>query len=49
MSHLGCIGLGNKLQKPKKGPWSLGEKNKGNVGSGGGVCSQEGEALRHTV
>lgn len=24
MSHLGCVGSGDKLQKQKKGPWSLG-------------------------
>ena len=32
MSQLGCIGSGNKLQKPKEGPWSLGEgKGKGSM------------------
>ena len=25
MSQLGCVDSGNKLQKQKKGPWSLGE------------------------
>ena len=30
VSQLGCMGSGNKIQKQKKGPWSLGE-NKAKV------------------
>ena len=26
MSHLVYVGLGNKLQRQKKGPWSLGKR-----------------------
>ena len=28
MSQLSCVASGNKLQRQKKGPWSLGEKER---------------------
>ena len=35
MSKLGCVGLGKKLQRQKKGPWSLGERKAKATGSWG--------------
>ena len=34
VSQLGCVGSGNKLQRQKKSPWSLGEKKAKNTPPG---------------
>ena len=31
MSHLGCVDSGDKLQRRKKGAWSLGERQQGHM------------------
>ena len=53
MSQLGCVGSGNKLQKQKKGPWSLGkgEREKGMrlEGSRGGQRLGTPNPADHTV
>lgn len=43
MSHLGCMGSGNKLQRQKKVPWNLGERKQGPRERWGkaGVCFKE--------
>ena len=46
MSKLGCIGSGNKFQKQKKGPWSLGDRKAKVSGQGWGGVGVGGEAAR---
>ena len=48
VSQLCCVGSGNKLQKQKKGPWSLGKARIMCLGGRRGgpemwACSREGE------
>ena len=47
VSRLGCVGLGKKLQRQKKGPWSLGGRKAERMRLGNGqrgkaqACSRE--------
>lgn len=47
MSQVGCPGLGNKLPKQKKGPWSLGERNAQVMGLGWGGSTGGRESHGH--